>query len=268
MYQRIFHFFCKNNAFLFTFARNFKWLKMLKRIKFTIFLVCFSISLCKLYAQTEKPFSAKLTTAAEYGYNYTWEHFGGVQAVGTFPLKSYFDVDAGIKLWSSNVYCVSLNTRTYFPTEKNEWRLETPYIYRIFARNEIYDLSGGLLLGFRRNHVNIGLGFFSRLVGETGKYTISNQQRFIIEPFNLLYSMEANLNKEKKDWEIYLRVSNHDQFQMERYQKLIFALKGRYSPKEKFYFWNEISFKPAGIFFLASNFYEFSTRLGITYLWQ
>ena len=227
-----------------------------------LIVLLFFISI-NLNAQNER----KLTFVTEYGYNNTWEHFGGFYAIGSYPIKDYFNAELGVKAYTSNVYAVAGKVKTLFPKKYGEWRLENRLLYRAFVRNHTFELSGGLVFGFRRDHINLGIGFFARLVSKMGTPVITNQQRYIIEPFNLLYFLEINVMKNSSLWNIGIWSSNYDNFQMERFHQPIFALIGKYSLKEKpIKFFAEVALKPSGIFFITTNFYEFSSKIGISYL--
>jgi hypothetical protein len=226
-------------------------------------LIIFCAYALNINAQNER----RLTFAAEYGYNYTYEDFGTISAVGALPLKDYFNAELGIKANTANLYSVAGNVKTIFPRKYGEWRLENRFLYRAVVRNHINELSGGLLFGFRCNHFNAGLGLFTRLVSKMGMPTITNQQRYIIEPFNLLYYFEYNVKKNNNLWNVGAKISNYDNFQMERFHQPSFALTGKFSLKNKpVSFFTEMALKPSGVFYIATNFYEFSSKIGVNYL--
>jgi hypothetical protein len=67
-------------------------------------------------------------------------------------------------------------------------------------------------------------------------------------------------------WNIGLRISNYDNFQMERPQQPIFSIIGKYSIKNKpINLFLEAAMKPSGIFHISANFYEFTSKIGINY---
>ena len=239
---------------------------MNRKILLFIFL---SFFITKIAAQENSLPYAKLTAAAEYGYNYTYENYGAVQAYLKFPLKTYFSADCGIKAVTANIYALTAVLRTTFPTKRDgEWQLENIYLYRAVVRNQLSDFSAGLRGGYLRNHFEADFGFYVRFIGDLKPDEMLTQKRYIVEMFNLMYNVEGRLKKDDARWNIGLRISNYDDFQIERAMSPIFALKARFSPNkenQKFYLWAEIALKPAGALHLASNFYDFSSRVGICY---
>jgi hypothetical protein len=216
--------------------------------------------------QTNAQNERNIKVVAEYGYNYTWENFGALAAVGSFPLKDYFVANIGVKSYTSNIYALSVNAKTTFPQKYGEWRIENKLLYRAFVRNRIYELSSGLLVGFRRDYINVGIGLSARLISKFGKPSVTNQLRYIIEPFNLLYFIEGDVKRNSNRWNVGARVSNFDDFQLERPYQPIFTFIGKYSLKNKpLTFFSEMAFKPSGVFHLSANFYEIRVQIGTKY---
>jgi hypothetical protein len=254
----------KNEERLYNFfaAATLIYFRFMKFLRHTL-LFCTIVLLCK---QTNAQNRQNLKVTAEYGYNYTWENFGALAVVGSFPLKDYFISDIGIKAYTSNIYAFSCNARTIFPKKYGEWRIENKLLYRAFVRNKINEFSGGVLAGFRHNYINVGVGLSARLNSKFGEPSITNQQRYIIEPFNPLYFIECNMIKNSNLWNIGVRVANFDDFQIERPYQPIFTLTGKYSLKNKpLTFFSEATLKPSGVFHLSANFYEIRTQFGFKY---
>ena len=239
---------------------------MNRKILIFIFL---SLFIAKIAAQEENLPYAKLTAAAEYGYNYTYKNYGAAQVYFKFPAKTYFSADCGIKAATANIYSLTATLRTTFPTKRQgEWQLENVYLYRAIARNQVSEFSAGVRSGYSRDHFEGNLGFFVRFIGDLKPDEMLTQKRYVVEPFNLLYSVEGRLKKDDARWNIGLRISNYDDFQIERALSPIFSLKSRFAPNkdsQKFYLWAEVALKPAGAMHLSANFYNFFSRVGICY---
>lgn len=216
-------------------------------------------------AQTKAPISIR--SYAEYGYNYTWENYGGLAVIANIPINSYFSLEGGINTNTSNVHAINTRAIVHFPLAVGDLTLENRYLYRLFLRTNTNDLAAALSVGYSINHFKVGLGVFARLYGDIrfSKHTESIPN--VIEPFNLIYNIEGQLFKADHNWNLALSVSNHDDFQIERMYQPIFTLKGNYMPAKHFNLLAEVACKPAGMFHGAADFYAIYTRLGFSYIW-
>ena len=225
-------------------------------------LFCSSLS---ALAQEKSPIS--IQSYAEYGYNYTWGHYGGLAVIGNFPINAYFDLEAGINTATSNVHAINTKAIVHFPLKVGDLTLENRYLYRLFLRNNTQDLAASLSVGYAINHFKVGLGVYARIYGDIRFERHNESIPNIVEPFNLMYSIEGQLFKQDHNWNLALCMSNHDNFQIERMYQPIFTLKGNYKPAEHFNLLAEVACKPAGMLHGSANFYAIYTRLGFSYTW-
>ena len=84
-----------------------------------------------------KPYS--VTVLGEYGYNTTWEHFGGGEIRASLPLNDYFEMDLAVEGLSSRVYTGSFTGRPKFPLATGELFMDGTILYKGVQRNRIND---------------------------------------------------------------------------------------------------------------------------------
>lgn len=233
-------------------------------MKQIILALLLGLSLSAL-AQTKAPISIR--SYAEYGYNYTWENYGGLAVIANIPINSYFTLEGGINTNTSNVHAINTRAIVNFPLAVGDLTLENRYLYRLFLRNNTNDLCAGLIVGYTRNYVKASLGIYCRIYGNIYWESHNESAANVMEPFNLIYNIEGQLFKQDHNWNLALSVSNHDNFQIERMYQPIFTLKGNYIPAKHFNLLAEVACKPAGMFHGAADFYAIYTRLGFSYIW-
>jgi hypothetical protein len=66
-------------------------------------------------------------------------------------------------------------------------------------------------------------------------------------------------------WNLSLRLSNYDAFQLERWQSPIVTLIGKYDINQYLTIWANFGIKPQGVFHIAANFYEVFTNVGVVW---
>ncbi|HQA75709.1 MAG TPA: hypothetical protein PLY32_01185 [Salinivirgaceae bacterium] len=233
----------------------------MKRILLTLFL---SVSIV-VFSQDKAPISLK--SYAEYGYNYTWEHYGSLAVIANFPINSYFSLEGGLNTNTSNVHALNTRATVHFPLSVGNLTLENRYLYRLYLRNNTQDFAVGVIVGYVKDYIKANLGVYSRVYGSITKQGQNESVTNIREPFNLIYNIEGQIFKQDHNWNIGLGISNYDDFQIERMYLPIVTLKGNFLPAQHFNLLTELSCKPTGILHGSANFYAIYTRLGLIYTW-
>ncbi len=234
--------------------------------KLLIALLCYAPLVASM-AQDEaqhKPIALK--TYAEYGYNYVYGHHGNIAVSGLFPVTNYFDLQVGINAGTANVYALDGRATVHFPLKVGQLSLENRVNYQAVARNLTNDLCVALSLGYRMDYFAISIGGFCRLYGPMNNNHQNQNIEYIVEPFNMLWNIEGHVRRESDFWNLGARISNFDDFNIERFNEPIFTLIGRYNPKENIRLFAEVFCKTAGMFHIAVNFYEAGARVGMSYI--
>ncbi len=213
----------------------------------------------------KKPISLK--TEAEYGYNYAWRHYGTLAVSGYFPITRYFDLSAGVLVNTANVYAVDGRATVNFPLKVGQLALENRFLYRAFAAYDTHELNAALSVGYAMNYFRVSAGFFGKLYGQAPFRADGDNVAFVAEPFNLLWNIEAHARPDSCVWNLGIRASNFDDFQIERFNQPIFTLLGRYDFDAHWRIFADVACKPSGVFHVTANFYGINTHLGFIYTW-
>lgn len=212
--------------------------------------------------ETAKP--VELRAFATYGYNYTWEHYGNFDFLVRVPLNRHFELDAAAELSTANLYTLSADARPLFPLTVGELYIDTRLLYRAVVRNRMHELSASLGLGYRMDYVDVQLGVYTRSMFEFNRDWHSEDE-IVTEPFGFLYSIEVFVRPQSSNWNLSFRISDTDDFQIERMWQPLFMIGGRYSPTERLSVLMQAQCKPTGMFHLNASFYGAQFRAGISY---
>lgn len=238
----------------------------MKRLFLT--LLCAALVGATAAQETTEKAPIVLKTYAEYGYNTTWGHFGHVAVGGHFPITTYFDLQAAIDLCTANSYAIDGRAIVRFPLRVGQLALENRLLYRAMAYSATHEACAALSLGYRMDYFAVSIGAFSRFYSPMNNDRHTQNAGYIVEPFNLLWNIEGHVRRESDFWNLGLRISNFDDFQIERFNEPIFTLVGRYNPTEKIRLFAEVYCKPSGMLHGAANFYNAGARIGLNYIFK
>lgn len=240
------------------------------RKKVLLFFLTFSVLAFTINAEDNtgaeniSGFKPRLNGFIEYGYNYTWRSYCNIEASANLPFNPYFDMDAVLHYSTADLYTLGADLRPKFPLPVGELYLETKMIYRAITRNQMQNLSAALSLGYRHDHVRVQLGAYSIMLAEFDRNWHGNTEVFIEAP-SLLYAIEVWVRPQANPWNINLRVSNYNDYSIERVWQPLFALGGRYDINEHVRVLAEAECKPTGMFHLDASFYGITARVGASY---
>lgn len=212
--------------------------------------------------ETAKP--VELRAFAAYGYNYTWGHYGNFDFLAHVPLNRHFELDAAAELSTANLYTLSVDARPVFPLSVGDLYLDTRLLYKAVVRNRMHEMSASLGLGYRMDYVDVQLGVYTRNMFEFNRDWHSEDE-IVTEPFGFLYSIEVFVRRQSSNWNLSFRISDTDDFQIERMWQPLFMIGGRYSPTERLSVLMQAQCKPTGMFHLNASFYGAQLRAGISY---
>ncbi|MGN0186221.1 MAG: hypothetical protein ACI392_00530 [Paludibacteraceae bacterium] len=238
----------------------------MKRLLFTLLCATLVSAIAADDAPVKDPIVLK--TYAEYGYNTTWGHFGHIAVGGYFPITTYFDLQAAIDLCTANSYALDGRATVRFPLRVGQLALENRLLYRAIICSATHEACAALSLGYRMDYFAVSIGAFSRFYSPMDNDHHTQNAGYMVEPFNLLWNIEGHVRRENDFWNIGLRISNFDDFQIERFNEPIFTLVGRYNPTEKIHLFAEVYCKPSGMLHGAANFYNAGARIGLNYIFK
>lgn len=209
-------------------------------------------------------FRPQVNVFAEYGYNYTWRHYADLGLQALMPINKHFELDAIAHFSTANIYTVGADFRPLFPLTVGDLYLETKLSYRAIVRNQIQNLSGAFSIGYRMDYVRVQLGAYSIMFAEFNRDWHGNSEVFIEAP-SLLYALEVWVRPQSSIWNINLKVSNYNDYSIERLWQPLFAIGARYDFNQHLKLLTEIECKPTGMFHLDASFYGITGRIGVGY---
>lgn len=224
------------------------------------------LSLFSLALSAQEKGTISLQPILEYGYNYTYLNYGCIGAVADFRLADNFSLNGGLQANSANLYSVMAKGTVDIPLKKGKLFIENRYLYKAFVRNNMQELNAGISLGYRAKYWKIQGGYYSKFFTQLNKKN-SDIYSVIVEPFGILYLLEAQVFKPKHVWNIGGRVSNFDHFIIERFGNPIFTVFGNYSMNETLRFFAETGVRPSGITNINANFWGFFLQFGMVLSW-
>ena len=114
------------------------------------------------------------------------------------------------------------------------------------------------------DYVDVQLGVYTRSMFEFNRDWHSEDE-IVTEPFGFLYSIEVFVRPQSSNWNLSFRISDTDDFQIERMWQPLFMIGGRYSLTERLSVLMQAQCKPTGMFHLNASFYGAQLRAGISY---
>jgi hypothetical protein len=113
-------------------------------------------------------------------------------------------------------------------------------------------------------YVNVQVGMSNRIITPL-PYTNHSEDEMILEPFDIIYRVEAFVRPQSAAWNISLCVSNMDNYQIERMWQPMFYLGGWYDVNEHWRVRLSGKMKLAGMFHLNAHYYGAELRAGAEY---
>ena len=205
-----------------------------------------------------------LTGMVEYSYNTTWGHHANFDIQSLMPINAHFEMEAKLQFSTANVYTGVVQLRPKFELPVGELFVETDVLYKVIARNRMSDIDAALAVGYRMDYVSITLGVFCRVLDDWDR-SAHSEDNYVVEPFNLLYRIEAFCRPQNNNWNLSFLFSNVDDYQMERMWQPLFGIGAWYDINEHCRLNFSAQCKPTGMFHLDATFYGATGRVGFTY---
>lgn len=228
----------------------------MKRVVFTLI---FLLSMCCAKAQWT------LGSYGEYEYNRTEGSNCALAIFGDYQLNEYFTAGLGLK--GTLGYPLSINL--YWQADLLQAKcgtlyLENRYLYRLFPNYKLQEYNGLLDFGWRNRHFNFQLGLCNRYIAEI-PLRLDGGMGTIFEPMNVIFCVEGNVFDQSHPWNIGGRISNFDDFIIERVSVFIYCVKGYYALNDNLRLTGEVCFHPCGNLNLSAQGNGLETHIGISW---
>ena len=142
-----------------------------------------------------------LSLMAEYGYNQTWGHMGNVDIFAHMPVVKNVQMDARMQYQSANVFTGAVVLRPTIDLPVGQLFAETEVMYKGVFRNRMHDFNAALSVGWRFDYVSVQIGGFMRVMDSWDR-SWHSEDKYEVEPFNLLYRLEVFARPQKNNWNI------------------------------------------------------------------
>ncbi len=199
-----------------------------------------------------------------YGHNLTYGSMANFDVSAYMPINQHFDMQANLRFSTADTYTIGVQLRPKFTLPVGELYLEDRILTNIVARDSYNDFVHSLSVGYMMQYVNIQIGIFTRVIIPL-PYEYRTGDEMILEPFNVLYKLEAFVRPKTSPWNISLGIANVDQYQMERVWQPMFYLGGWYDINEHWRVRLSGKLKLAGMFHLNAHYYASEIRVGAEY---
>ena len=199
-----------------------------------------------------------------YGHNLTYGSYANFDIDAYLPINRHFDMQANIRTTTANFYTVGVQLRPKFALPVGELYLEDRVMARWVVRDDINDFVHALSLGYMMQYVNVQVGMSTRIIIPQ-PYTFHTDDELIVEPFNVIYRVEAFVRPQTSPWNISLCVANIDNYQVERVWQPMFYLGGWYDINNNWRVRLSGKYKLAGMFHLNAHYYGAEVRAGVEY---
>ena len=131
------------------------------------------------------------------------------------PINQHFDMQANIRTSTANVHTLGVQLRPKFALPVGELYVEDRLMMRFAQRDSYRDFVHAISLGYMMQYVNVQVGMSNRIITPL-PYTNHSEDEMILEPFDIIYRVEAFVRPQSAAWNISLCVSNMDNYQIER----------------------------------------------------
>ncbi len=170
---------------------------------------------------------------------------------------NHFSLNGGLQYNFSSGFVAEARPSFYYDLPK--MRLSVEALLHYLPQNNIHNVSVGGGLGIRARYLWAKLGYYHRSIVSKGSG--------LYEPFNIYYELGVNILPSVAICDLMFSISNNRIFELERHYQPSFILDCLFYPADKWGIALGCSCKPAGIFNISSDYFQFYANLGVCYKW-
>lgn len=201
---------------------------------------------------------------AGYGHNLTYGSFANFDIDAFMPINPYFEMQANIRTSTANCHTIGIQLRPKFALPKGELYIEDRLMARFIARDQVDELLHAISIGYRMQYIDVQLGVINRVIMPL-PYERNTLDKYIVEPFQLLYRVEGFVRPLTSPWNIAIAISNADNYMIERPWVPMLYLGGWYDIDEHWRIRLSGKYKNAGMFHMNAHYYAAEVRVGAEY---
>ena len=205
-----------------------------------------------------------ITLHAGYGHNLTYGSMANFDIDAFMPINQHFEMQANVRTSTANYHSIGVQLRPKFALPKGELYLEDRLMARLIARDEVNEFLHAISLGYRMQYVDVQVGLINRVIMPL-PYERNTLDKYIVEPFQLLYRLECFVRPVTSPWNIAIAISNADDYMIERPWTPMLYLGGWYDIDSHWRLRLSGKYKNAGMFHMNAHYYAAEVRVGGEY---
>lgn len=201
--------------------------------------------------------SGSVRLAIEGGDNALFGGFGALSIEAEQQFKSLFQVRGGLQY--NTIQRTAAEVRPALFYDLNFGRLHAEFLLHYTRQSRINTRALGGGFGLTTRYLWLTLGYYHRTIWQ-GDFALR-------EPLNIYYELGINCLPGIPKWDLQVIFSNSRLFELERHYQPSLHLHGWWYPFERMGFGIGAAYKPAGIFNIASDYYQLYGTIGFQYKW-
>ncbi len=235
---------------------------MKKKIIFVLGSLLFAIGATAQVQHGESQYAVSLHVG--YAHNLTYGSYANFDLDAYMPINQHFDMQASVRTSTADFTTTGVQLRPKFILPVGELYLEDRLMLRFMARDSFCDFVHAFSVGYKMQYVNVQVGMSNRIITPL-PYVSRSEDAMVLEPFDLVYRVEAFVRPQTSPWNISLCISNMDNYQVERMWQPMFHLGGWYDVTKNWRVRLSGKYKMAGMFHLNAHYYGAEVRAGVEY---
>lgn len=191
------------------------------------------------------------------GHSALFGSFAAVSVEGRYVAKDYFAVSGGAQYNTINRVSAEVRPQYFHNFDFGRLSGEVLFNYTYQSSMDSYAIGLGASLDIRPLWVT--LGYYHR--------TMTMGADRVCEPFNIYYELGVRCLPNREQWDLNVILSNSRFFEPERHYQPSFVVEGWWYPLSKLGVQVGLNYKPAGMFHISSDYYQFYANIGVCYRW-
>ena len=179
----------------------------MKKLGYIILLACFLLAPMANAQVQPGDTTHSVSLHVGYGHNLSYGSMANFDLDAFIPIHPYFEMQANVRTSTANVHTLGVQLRPKFALPKGELYLEDRLMARFVVRDQVNEFLHAISVGYRMQYVNVQLGLINRFIMPL-PYERNTLNKFIAEPFQLLYRVEGFVRPLTSPWNIAIAISN------------------------------------------------------------
>lgn len=195
--------------------------------------------------------------AVRVGHNAMFGPFAAFSGVVRYEVKDCFALRGGAQY--STIGRTAVELRPQYFHDFGFGRLSGELLLHYANLNRLNNFAIGVGASLDIRYVWLALGYYFR--------SMTLAESNIGEPFNIYYELGIRCLPKREKWNLNVVLSNSQLLELERHYQPSLSLEGWWYPMPKLGVQLGLNYKPAGMFNITSDYYQFFADLGVCYRW-